>query len=179
MKNVVLSIILLSSSSLFSETRKEVIDELVHQVVSENNELEEIEKYLKDSRDFLLESLKPDYENISDPEIIAQQEKLYFDAVSSSLYQGYLNGVKKSYAEDLDAEFTTQELVEIRELLNNPLFSRMENIISSNKSSAKRFFEEWKKNNEALVSEFIERKSEIDYQRKINLMLNPKGKEQQ
>ncbi|WP_144394994.1 hypothetical protein [Pleionea sediminis] len=179
MKHLMIVLFLSFASLAFAQDKESVIEELIDQIISTNEDIQRTEEYLSKSREELIDSFKPDYKGNVSSKVLAMQEQLYNDVKASSLYLGYIEGTRKAYAEDLRSEFSTPELVELLEMIRSPLFERLKSIQLSGNSQGMKFIEQWTKENEILVEEFMKRDEAINYELKIDLMTKPKQRDQE
>ena len=120
----------------------------------------EIPVLLKQEREELIESFRPNYNDSTTSEnIIVLQERLYQDAKNSNLFLGFMDGLRNEYINDMNEIFTTNELYELRNILKNKLIVRLIKMEAETKEN--NFESRWSESNNKLITELMERQQEI------------------
>ncbi|NVJ59840.1 MAG: hypothetical protein HWE27_05585 [Gammaproteobacteria bacterium] len=177
MRKCLVLLVILISANLFADSKEELIDDIFNEIVSNSSELKDLPQLFEETRTALIDTFKPRYKELKDPEIIALQEKLYSDVKASEMYLGYMEGLKKAFVEDLDQTFTVNELVALKKLLNDPLLAKLKSVQEKNLSSGDDFTEKWTSKNEKLVNNFLDRQKAINDKLKVSIMKSVKNKQ--
>ncbi len=137
-----------------------MIIEIFDSMMSDHPKMHELPALLSIKREELIESFKPNYnDNFAPANIISLQEQLYQDAKNSTLFLGFMDGLRNEYINDLKANFTTSELYELRDVLRNPLIVRLGKMKADSMGNS--FESQWREFNNKLVTEFMERQQQI------------------
>ncbi len=166
-----LAFLLLCVCSVISASEKEdVIIEIFDSMMADNPKLLELPTLLGQRREEIIESFKPNYnDSFTTANIVLLQEQLYQDAKNSTLFLGFMDGLRNEYIKDLKENFTTRELYELRDIIKNPLIVRLGKMkVDSMKNS---FESQWRESNNQLVTEFMERQKKI-YELKLKHLKN-------
>ncbi len=95
------SILLFFCCSISANEKEGVIIEIFDAMMSDHPKILELPALLSIKREELIESFKPNYnDNFAPANIISLQEQLYQDAKNSTLFLGFMDGLRNEYMND-------------------------------------------------------------------------------
>ncbi len=169
MKRLIILLTLLSNIAL-ADTKQELAHDIFTGLLETSEIIAELPNAMAEQKERYVELFKPRYNDDKIPqEILGKQEALYNDVVSSNIFELEVSALESVFVKDLIQNFTVEELVEFRAIINRPIFKKLRAVRTSLASNAQQYLEEWDSKNKELSDIFMSRNKEI-LNEKISLM---------
>lgn len=164
MKSTIKSIFflcLLIPGFVFSQSKEDIAREIFIDE-SFRKEISILQETFDKQRKDFVELYEPFYGlSKTPPEILAMQEQLYIDAASSNVFKFDSSEFERSLIDDITSLLTTEELLELREIYQRPVFKKLDSINETILKTTRSYMESWQKSNLKTVEHFEERNDEI------------------
>ena len=172
----VLSLLLLNARQVSQHVKEQIVLPIF---IDDNakKEISTLKETFEKQRKIFLDLYEPSYAlKKTPPEILAMQEQLYIDVVASSVFKFDSDKFEKLLVDDVASLLTRDELLELKEIHQRPVFKKLESINDSMLKTTEAYLGSWQEENLQSMEKFKEKNDEILVKSRELLELRKKEK---
>ncbi|WP_445364462.1 hypothetical protein ACJJIQ_09555 [Microbulbifer sp. ANSA003] len=141
----------------FSQSSEDLAREIFIDDVAKK-ESADLKELFDEQREDFIKLYEPLY-GVSEvsPEIVAMEEQLYMDVVSSNVFKFDPKELEELLVNNIVSMLTYEELLELREINQRPVFKKLDRINEVTMKATQLHMDAWQKDNLKLIEYFVER----------------------